>query len=159
MSATFYNAALVLHIVGITMMAGTSFIDYITFRFFYKTYATDTAKGLVLESYLYNLQRFLGIGMLLILASGITMMVKLHNVWGAQLWFRIKMGLLLLVIINGLGLRRMLGLRLRKTLSNGTAAIVMGEKWNTIKRNFTMVQFIQILLFITIFILSVFKFN
>ena len=159
MSATFYNAALVLHIVGITMMAGTSFIDYITFRFFYKTYATDTAKGLVLESYLYNLQRFLGIGMLLILASGITMMVKLHDVWGAQLWFRIKMGLLLLVIINGLGLRRMLGLRLRKTLSNGTAAIVMGEKWNTIKRNFTMVQFIQILLFITIFILSVFKFN
>ena len=100
MSATFYNAALVLHIVGITMMAGTSFIDYITFRFFYKTYATDTAKGLVLESYLYNLQRFLGIGMLLILASGITMMVKLHDVWGAQLWFRIKMGLLLLVIIN-----------------------------------------------------------
>lgn len=159
MSATFYNAALVLHIVGITMMAGTSFIDYITFRFFYKTYATDTAKGLVLESYLYNLQRFLGIGMLLILGSGITMMVKLHDVWGAQLWFRIKMGLLLLVIINGLGLRRMLGLRLRKTLSNGTAAIVMGEKWNTIKRNFTMVQFIQILLFITIFILSVFKFN
>lgn len=159
MSATFYNAALVLHIVGITMMAGTSFIDYITFRFFYKTYATDTAKGLVLESYLYNLQRFLGIGMLLILASGITMMVKLHDVWGAQLWFRIKMGLLLLVIINGLGLRRMLGLRLRKTLSNGTAAIVMGEKWNTIKRNFAMVQFIQILLFITIFILSVFKFN
>ena len=159
MSATFYNAALVLHIVGITMMAGTSFIDYITFRFFYKTYATDTAKGLVLESYLYNLQRFLGIGMLLILASGITMMVKLHDVWGAQLWFRIKMGLLLLVIINGLGLRRMLGLRLRKTLSNGTAAIVMGEKWNTIKRYFAMVQFSQILLFITIFILSVFKFN
>ena len=159
MSATFYNAALVLHIVGITMMAGTSFIDYITFRFFYKTYATDTAKGLVLESYLYNLQRFLGIGMLLILGSGITMMVKLHDVWGAQLWFRIKMGLLLLVIINGLGLRRMLGLQLRKTLSNGTAAIVMGEKWNTIKRNFAMVQFIQILLFITIFILSVFKFN
>lgn len=159
MSATFYNAALVLHIVGITMMAGTSFIDYITFSFFYKTYATDTAKGLVLESYLYNLQRFLGIGMLLILASGITMMVKLHDVWGAQLWFRIKMGLLLLVIINGLGLRRMLGLQLRKILLNGTAAIVMGEKWNTIKRNFTMVQFIQILLFITIFILSVFKFN
>jgi hypothetical protein len=154
MSPTFYNAALVLHVVGITMMAGTSFIDFITFRAFCKIY-TDNVASLIYESYLYKLQRFLGIGMLLILVSGVTMMAKLHEVWGAQLWFRIKMGLLLLVILNGLGLRRMLGTRLKKMLHSGA----FNERWNLLKRNFIIVQVLQLLLFIVIFTLSVFKFN
>jgi hypothetical protein len=156
MSATLYNAALVLHIAGITIMAGTAFIDFITFRAFCKTYATDVMKGLVLENYLYRLQRFLGIGMLLIIISGVAMMIKLHEIWGAQLWFRVKMGLLLLVIINGLGFRRMLGTQLKKLVANNTPA---NEQWSRIKRNFTTVQAIQLLLFTVIYVLSVFKFN
>lgn len=154
MSATWYHAALVLHIVGITLMAGTSFIDYATFRAFAKAYAADSAKAAMLEEYLFKLQRFLGIGMLLILLSGITMMAKLHEVWGAQLWFRVKMGLLLLVIANGLGLRRALGNRLRKMLLLETP-----PNWPGLKRNFNIVQLVQLLLFLIIFILSVFKFN
>jgi len=160
MSVTFYHAALVLHIIGITMMAGTSFIDFITFRTFCKACAADdAASSLVLENYLYKLQRFLGIGMLLILISGVTMMVKLHEVWGGQLWFRIKMGLLLLVIANGLGFRRMLGARLKKIVLRDHSAIAINEGWVAVKRNFILVQLIQLLLFILIFILSVFKFN
>lgn len=34
MSATLYDIALVTHIVGINIMAGTAFIDFITFRIF-----------------------------------------------------------------------------------------------------------------------------
>lgn len=159
MSATFYNAALVLHIIGIVLMAGASFIDFVTFSAFSKAYTTDTIKASVLEDYLYKLQRFLGIGMLLILISGITMMVKLHAVWGAQLWFRIKMGLLLLVILNGLGLRRMLGNRLKKVMQHDVLDTGNNTGWIKIKRNFTAVQLVQLLLFIVIFTLSVFKFS
>jgi len=149
---------LVTHIVGITIMAGTTFIDFITFRAFGKALKTDKAKSLVLENYLYQLQRFLGIGMLIILASGITMMVKLHEVWGAQLWFRIKMGVLLLVIINGLGLRRMMGSRLKKALPDILSTSSFDKQWHRIKINFSIVQAVQMLLFIIIYILSVFKF-
>jgi hypothetical protein len=156
MSATLYNAALVLHIMGITIMAGTAFIDFITFRVFCKVYATDVVKGLVLESYLHRLQRFLGIGMLLIIISGVAMMIKLHEVWGAQLWFRVKMGLLVLVIFNGLAFRRRLGAQLKKLTAGNAPA---DERWSRIKRNFTTVQAIQLLLFTVIYILSVFKFN
>jgi len=159
MSITFYNAALVLHIVGITLMAGTAFIDFITFRAFSKTYTMDMTKAMVLENHLYKLQRFLGIGMLLILISGITMMAKLHDVWGAQLWFRIKMGVLLLVIINGLGLRRVLGKKLQKMTTGQSNIAVTDERWNSMKRKFTAVQLIQIMLFVIIYTLSVFKFN
>jgi len=100
----------------------------------------------------------LGIGMLIILASGITMMVKLHEVWGAQLWFRIKMGVLLLVIINGLGLRRMMGSRLKKALPDILSTNSFDKQWHRIKINFSIVQAVQMLLFIIIYILSVFKF-
>jgi len=158
MTATLYNIALVTHIVGITIMAGTTFIDFITFRAFSKALKADKDKSLVLENYLYQLQRFLGIGMLIILASGITMMVKLHAVWGAQLWFRIKMGILLLIIINGLGLRRRMGARLKKALPAILSNNSIDKQWHRIKINFSTVQAVQMLLFIIIYILSVFKF-
>ena len=154
-----YNAAIVLHIVGITLMAGTSFLDFITFRAFANQYVVDNGKGLVLERYLYKLQRFLGIGMLLILVSGITMMAKMHEVWGAKLLFRIKMGLLLLVILNGLGLRSRMGKRLRKMTAPSAAVNAEDERWTRLKRSFAGIQLIQLFLFLLIFTLSVFKFN
>ena len=98
-------------------MAGTSFIDFMGFRILYKAYPADRVKVLVFNDYLYRLQRFMGFGMLIILASGVAMMIKLHALWGAQLWFRIKMGFLLLIIINGLLLRRNAGNALNHILS------------------------------------------
>jgi hypothetical protein len=159
MSTAVYQMALVAHVVGITIMAGTTLIDFITFKTFLKAYRTNRANGLLLENYLYRLQRFLGIGMLVILASGILMMVRLHEVWGAQLWFRIKMVILLLIIINGLGLRRMLGSRLKKLLAREISGNSESEEFSGIRLRFSVVQVIQMLLFVTIYVLSVFKFN
>jgi uncharacterized membrane protein len=159
MSTTFYQIALVTHVIGITIMAGTTFIDFITFKAFWNAFRADKAKSLVLEEYLHKLQKFMGIGMLAILISGILMMVKLHEVWGAQTWFRIKMGVLLLIIINGLGLRRMLGSKLKKLLPIDPAGDSIAEKFIRLKRDFTTVQIIQILLFVIIYVLSIFKFN
>lgn len=159
MSANWYHAALVLHIMGITLMAGSTFIDYVSFKAFSKAYPTDNARAVVLEEFLFRLQRFMGIGLLLILVSGITMMAKLHEVWGAQLWFRIKMVLLLLVIANGLGIRRMLGNRLHKLLLAEPSQSNITENWRRLHQSFNTVQLLQLLFFVLIFILSVFKFN
>lgn len=154
----FYHISLVLHIIGITVMAGTTFIDFIAFGSFRKALRIDITKSLMIEEQLYQLQQFMGVGMLLILISGIGMMVKLHEVWGAQIWFRVKMGILLLIIINGLGLRRVLGSKLRKALTGPFTADRI-DTINAISRNFTNVQLIQLSLFVIIYVLSVFKFN
>jgi len=159
MSTMVYNIALVLHIVGITIMAGTTFIDFMTFKTFWNVFKVDRAKSIVLENYLYKLQRFMGLGMLVILVSGFTMMIKLHEVWGAQTWFRIKMGILLLIIINGLALRRSLGRKIKKALTQDLPTSSDAKRFAGIKRNLTTVQVIQMLLFIIIYSLSVFKFN
>jgi uncharacterized membrane protein len=159
MSMTLYHIALVGHVIGITIMAGTTFIDFITFRQFNRSFPGDRAKALLLENYLYRLQRFMGVGMLVILASGVLMMVKLHEVWGQQIWFRIKMGFLLLIIINGLALRRIVGSKLKRILEENATGDMPGIKFNGLKRNFTSIQLIQMLFFICIYVLSVFKFN
>jgi hypothetical protein len=159
MAHIIYNLALVAHIVGITLMAGTTFIDYLTFRQFWKNFPSDKVKGLVIEDLLNKLQRFMGIGMAVILISGVVMMIYLHQVWGQQIWFRIKMGFLVLIIINGLGFRRILGSRLRKAITSGLSGPVLEKKLSTIERNVLIVHVFQMLFFIIIFALSVFKFN
>ena len=92
MSTTLYNIALVTHVIGITVMAGTTFIDFITLRAFSILLKTDRDKALVLENYLYKLQRFLGIGMLLILVSGVTMMIKIARSMGSTTLVQDKNG-------------------------------------------------------------------
>ncbi|NIG54762.1 hypothetical protein [Chitinophaga sp. Cy-1792] len=156
MSTTIYYAALVLHVAGITLMAGTSFIDLIAFHTFRKAYSRDNKESLAMIAFLNKLQHFLGIGMGLILLSGIIMMAKMHEIWGAQLWFRIKMILLLLVIFNGLGLRRVLGNRLNKLVALSSP---QGGEWARLTTSFYLVEIIQLILFVLIFTLSVFKFN
>ncbi|PSL19518.1 hypothetical protein [Dyadobacter jiangsuensis] len=155
MNPTVYNAALVIHIVGITVMAGTTFLDFFTFRVFRAAFLANDGRQLAMAGYLHSLQRFLGIGMLVILASGVAMMVELHQVWGVQLWFRVKMAVLLLIIINGLGFRRAIGKSLSQALSDGS----LTTHWRATNRNFMLVQLIQMLFFLIIYVLSIFKFN
>lgn len=158
MNIVLYNSFLVLHVIGITVMAGTSFIDFLTFRALRKALEIDMVTSRVIAGNLHKLQRYMGIGMLLILVSGIGMMAELHEVWGAQIWFQIKMGILLIIILNGLGLRRVLGAKLKRALADPSPA---GAKGNirAISNSFTIVQTLQLLLFIIIYILSIFKFN
>lgn len=159
MNPTVYNLALVLHIVGITLMAGATFIEYITFRQFWRTVAYDRNKATSVWETITNQQKLMGFGMLIIILSGVTMMYYLHEAWGAQLWFRIKFGLLIIVIFNGLGARRILGSRLNKTLTLAEPQGNVIDLTAKIRTNILVVHVIQLLLFLTIFVLSIFKFT
>ena len=159
MDRNLYDIALVAHIAGITIMAGATFIDFMAFRQFRMVYPNEKAKGFVIGEMLFRLQKLIGIGMLVILISGVFMMFYMHQVWGQQIWFRIKMGILLLIIINGLIIRRRLGSRLKNLLAGGSADRDFTTKLSRIKSNMTKVHIFQILFFVTIFVLSVFKFN
>jgi len=158
MNLPVYNIALVTHIVGITLMAGATFIDFIIFKQFWKAYPSDKPKSIVIEDMLHRLQRFMGIGMLVILVSGVVMMIYLHQVWGQQIWFRVKMGVLVLVIINGLGIRRSMGSKLKRLLTEESLSDFDGKR-SGLKSNITLVHAFQLLFFLIMFTLSVFKFN
>lgn len=159
MNTTIYNLALVMHIAGITVMAGATLIEFITFRQFWKTLAIDKAQGAVVWQTISTYQKLMGIGMALILVGGVGMMYYLHEVWGAQLWFQIKFGLVILVIINGLAVRRRLGARLNKQLVDGGQTDQTTQAVRSIRGSFRIVHLIQLALFLAIYVLSIYKFS
>src|SRR5260221_12787065 len=100
MNLPVYNIALVTHIVGITIMAGDTFIDFIIFHQFWKAYPSDKPKSILIEDMLHRLQRFMGIGRVVILVSGVGMIGYLHQVWAQPVCLRVKIGVLVLGIIT-----------------------------------------------------------
>jgi len=156
---TIYHAALATHITGLTMMAGTTLMDYVIFKQVWKQYWADKTRALAITEALVKLQIVFGSGFLLLIISGVTMMYLTHGVFGEQLWFRIKFGLILLIMINGLGFGRRLGVRLRKLLPQEVSGENVGNKILRIRDNLNLFHISQLAIFLTIFILSVFKFN
>ncbi|MBT1684982.1 hypothetical protein [Dawidia soli] len=152
MNQQVYDAAKTLHIAGITVAAGMSLMDLILFRYFWNSDPRQPQEGILIEKIIGRLQRVMGIGMLLTIAAGVTMMVYLHAVWGQQLWLRVKMGILLLLIINALSFRRILGKRIH-------ARMTQEQNVQTLRSGMTAVQLTQLVLFLVIFVLSVFRFN
>jgi hypothetical protein len=156
---TIYHISLVTHIVGLTMMAGTTFVDYVLFKQFWKQLAINEAKGLAINEAMSKLPILFGLGITLLIISGVSMMAITHGVFGEQIWFRIKFGLVIIIIINGLAVGRRLGLKLRKILSEKASEKNVEEKLFKVKSSLSLFHISQMALFITIFVLSVFKFN
>lgn len=149
-----YHTALTLHIIGIVILSGTIFIDFFVTRQFWKADASrnesKTSIGLMIE----KMQRLMPIGGLLSILAGIWLISIVHA-WAGQIWFHIKMGILILVLVNALAFRRRLGKSLIAVAENNSD----NTKAVKVKSNLYIVQVIQILLIILMFILSVFKFN
>lgn len=156
MSFSPYKTLLLVHIIGITIMAGATFVDFGLLKRLLTYVRDDNHRANFLSAVFNGLQKFMGIGMLVILISGVGMMAYMHMVWGQQTWFRIKMVILLFIIINGLGFRRFLGAKLLKLIANGQARDL---ELIALERRMYIVQYFQMLLFVVIFCLSVFKFN
>ncbi|HVI44393.1 MAG TPA: hypothetical protein VM802_05975 [Chitinophaga sp.] len=154
-----YHIALITHIAGLAMMAGITLADFILFRQFWKQLAKAREGGLAVSEALFKLPIAFGIGILFLIASGVTMMAITHGAFGEQLWFRIKFALVILIIINGLAFGRRQGLKLRRFLTSGETGITMEQGLLKIKGNLQLFHLLQLAMFIIIFTLSVFKFN
>jgi hypothetical protein len=157
MNQQVYDIAKTLHIVGISVAAGTSLIDLILLQYFWNIYRLQIQEGVVIERLVGRLQRVAAVGMMLIVLSGVTMMFYLHTVWAPQLWFRIKMGVLILIIINGLSFRRILGKRIHARVMQEST--VRWTQQGSLRSGVTVVQLVQLVFFLVIFVLSVFRFN
>lgn len=158
MGGYLYNIALVTHVVGITLAAGATVFDFVIVSIHWQHRSKSILDSFVSETILNKVSRLIGVGMLLIILSGIGMMAFLHGVWGQQIWFRIKMIILVIIIVNAIVFRRLLGIRFQNMLS-AEHGDVASQQLLDVRRNIRIVQVVQMLLFITIFVLSIFKFN
>lgn len=148
---------LVMHLTGLALMAGTTVADYATFRSFSKMFYSQRERSIGLLQLMQKLGVLLGLGAGLLIVSGAGMLIITHGAFAGQIWFKIKMLLILLLILNGflVGGRQESKL---KTIANENDPHLPDQIKKAILT--LRVFFItQMGLFFTIVILAVFKFN
>ena len=148
-----FNTSLWLHIIGISLMAGVTVADFVLTRKFWALYAHNPQEGILVRKITNRLPVLIIAGTLLILLSGVGMMIATHGVFDSFLWFRIKMGMVLLVILNAIIFGRRQQTRLNKLLLQETPSL------SGIRKNLNTFHITQLVLFAIIYLLSTFKFN
>jgi len=155
-SQAFLNLDLVLHITGFTMMAGTILADFAVSRRLDKYIVSDKSKAITILDTTAGFGRLIGIGAGLLILTGLGMVSIFKGGVTQMLWFKIKMVLVLLVILNGtLILQR--GSKTLKTLllSDDPRS---NDRISALKARLTIFHSLELLLFFIIFVLSILRF-
>ncbi|MRG48999.1 hypothetical protein GFS24_28075 [Chitinophaga sp. SYP-B3965] len=151
-----FNTSLWFHIIGISLMAGVTVADFVLTRKFWAFYVKSPQEGILVRKISNKLPVLIIAGILLILLSGVGMMIATHGVFDTFLWFRIKMGLVLLVILNAVIFGRRQNTQLNKLLLK---EIPEEQLLKRIQKNLNTFHITQLTLFAFIYLLSTFKFN
>ncbi|SRR5260221_6388772 len=154
---TLMQLSILIHIIGLTLAAGTTLNSYSLFRRFWRVYPTDRDRAVNILDGSSMLPALIGIGMGLLILSGVGLMALTKGVYGEQLWFRIKFALVVLVIVNGI-IATSLGRKQKKLLTLSSERNVQDEL-DKLKGKFNVFYLSQLFLFLAIFVLGVFKFN
>jgi uncharacterized membrane protein SirB2 len=153
-----YLLSILAHIVGLVMLAGTTLIGFITNRRFWRLYPLNPVKAEALLELGGGFPAVIGIGMLLLILSGVSLMVQTHGAYGEQLWFRIKFVLILIIIGNSVVARR-LNKKVKMVMVQPATTAPLHKQLLSLKTNITLFYAVQLLLLLAIFTLGVFKFN
>jgi hypothetical protein len=165
---TLFQIALITHIVGITLMAGTTLVEYLLTKHFWKLYATDKSGAIASHESGFNFHLLVNVGIIFLILSGVTMLVVFQGGIAKQIWFQIKIGLIIIIAINGSVVGRRQDKKLkwlvsleRLNLHQDDSAGQENHKkdFMTVKHRLDLFYISQLLMFLTIFTLSVFKFN
>lgn len=147
-----------LHLISLVLMAGTTLIDFVTLRSFWKlSNSTQPEKAVGLLEATSSFSRLTGIGAAVLIVTGLLMMVVTHGVFGEQLWFRIKFALVIILVANALFSGRRQGRVLRKNILPGEQ--LSSAPLAIIRKKLNRFYLSQLFIFVLIIFLSIFKFN
>src|SRR5262245_33259082 len=111
-SLNLLHTALIFHLIGLILLAGSTVLDFFTMLRFWKKYSLNSSDAFVIREVQLVFPAAGRTGTALLVLSGISMMAIMHGAYGQQIWMRIKIGLVVLVILNLLLVRRRNGARL-----------------------------------------------
>jgi uncharacterized membrane protein SirB2 len=146
-----------MHLAGLTLLAGTNVVEYVAFRSIFKTWQTDQKAAIHQINMLSKLPVLLIIGGILLLLSGAGFVIITHDAFGSQLWFKIKMLFVLVLIVNGFLMGRRNEIRLKESLTIGDA--FNAQEAAEAIRGMIRFYLIQLCLFFMVVLMAVFKFN
>jgi len=149
-------------------MAGTTLVEYLLTKRFWKLYARVGARALTTNESGFNFHLLVNIGIVLLVLSGATMFIITQGLFGKQVWFQIKIGLIVVIAINGsligrrqdVKLKRLISLEKSKFHQDLSTEQESGkEDLIKVKSRLDLFYISQLCMFLIIFVLSVFKFN
>src|SRR5258706_738281 len=120
---TLLQACLVLHIAGVVLLGGTTLMSFVISKQFWNSMQTDRNRAIVINTTTLNFGRITGVGGALTILTGIAMATILGAAVDSQLWFRIKMILVLFIILNSLLFERPQNIKLKKILSTESGEV------------------------------------
>lgn len=156
---TLYHIALTIHIVGLSTVAGATLVDYIFGRKLWKEYFDNLVMAVAINEARSGITVVFIVGFALLILSGVTMMSITSGAFASQIWFKIKFGVIILIIMNGVIVRKRYTSKLSKLLSAESADASSKLALLDIKNAMTLFHFSQCIFVVIVFILSVFTFN
>ena len=111
---------LAIHLSGLVIMAGTTVVDYFTFKTFCRMSDAGDSQAQGLLPIMSRYGELVRTGAVILIFTGFGLLVLAKGVWWEQLWFKIKMGLVVLLIVNGMFVGNTLGLKFRKMAMDST---------------------------------------
>lgn len=138
-------------------MAGTTFIDFVNYRTFWKLVNNQREQALGILETTTNYSRLAGIGAVLLIVTGMGMVAFLQGIPETQLWFRIKMIFVLLLVINSIFNGRRLDIKLRNAFKADSEAVT-GEVLR-LKGKLQMFYLMQLSFVLIIIFLTTYKFS
>jgi len=155
---TVYQILKVFHIYGFITMIGISIANLIAYRQFWRTYAADRTQGISVFQVIQKLQIAGMVGVITVLLAGFGMLA-IHGAFTSLLWFQIKLGLIVLIFVNGFTLGRTSALGLKTIMEQKQTLPNEKEFTMAIQRRLHLFSVIQLIFFSTIVVLSVFRFQ
>jgi NADH:ubiquinone oxidoreductase subunit 6 (subunit J) len=137
------------------MMAGSVLADFSIYRRLNKYLIADKQKAVTILEGPAKLPVLIGVGAALLILTGVGMVSIFRESVTSMLWFRVKMILVLLVLLNGIVLARPGAVKLRATLLQNAAQD--NRRIEGLGKNLRTIYVLQLVLFLSIFILSVFR--
>lgn len=148
---------LLIHLIALTMSVGITIASAVATTQFWKLYDKDRLQGILAFRGIRKFQVIGGLGMLLLILSGIAMLWLYNWAFGEQLWFHIKMGCILLIFVNGFTFGRITTARMGKLLKDeetGNAAVDVSR----LRRRQGIFHAAQLSLFFIIILMASFRF-
>lgn len=96
-------------------------------------------------------------GAMLLIVSGTGLFIVTHGVFAEQLWFKLKMGLIVILILNGFFFGGRQESKLKNIIRESGADL--NSKMRAVNLKLKLFYTFQAAIFFTIIILAIFKFN
>jgi hypothetical protein len=144
---------LVIHLTGLTLMAGTTAVSFAAFRKFSTSGMGDKAAITFYIQKILGLSGLLALGGILLVSSGLGLLYLTHAY--GQLWFHLKMGVVVAAVSNGF----LFGSRQERKIKQVLAApdsVLPGQLLRP-AANLRIFFAIQMVLFLAVILLAVIK--